>query len=186
MNTPQTLHNDIVWVNETQSEIYISCYKHTPENPLANIMVKELITMITYKPDNDYGPCYSKVSKDFTLEQLQKLKPFSNVVNQSLYTAMHAAKNAELRLGEINLKLQNNMVVNTLIGDDLWLSNSNESFNKQIIAYCFAGIETQMQPFSIYMLNDDKTALVETPYSTHNISDFILGNPQLFFDMFEE
>jgi hypothetical protein len=186
MDNNRKIESDIVWVNETQSEIYFSFYKHIPENPLANFKVKELNTLVTYNIDNTYGCCYSKHTKDYSIAEMLELEPFKNIWYNSFYTAMHAAKNADFKLGEISLLLQDDITAKTLLGDDLWLINTNEILNRQLIKYCFNGMEVKLQPFVIYMLNDESNALVETSYSTKCISDFILGNPQLFFEMPED
>lgn len=175
----------VIWLNETQSDFYLSFYNHSADNPLADLNVKKINTLVTYNSETgDYGPCYSSNLDKLGQGEDLLIGPFRIFLNQPLYNALQNLNNSALKLAEFDLQLENGICVSNLIPDDLLVTNSNPQMNTLLLRHELDIKEIpKMDPYRIYQFDRKSGTLEKTNHHTKDIIDFVICNPHLFFEI---
>lgn len=169
-------HNPLIWVNDDQSEFYMSQFDIHKDSFLDNLKIAEIMTIITNYPNGDYGQCYSIFSQEQNLNN-----PFDYLIGQTFSKALQHQLIYPFKYSEFDVLLSNMLRVRTVLNGDLYLENSTAFQNTTLILQQLKGIVRvkNLQPNRLYVIKKKK--VYPTQIFTENVVDFVLSNPLIFF-----
>jgi hypothetical protein len=169
-------HNPLIWVNDDQSEFYLSQFDINKDSFLDKLKIAEIMTIVTNYPSGDYGQCYSIFSREQNLNN-----PFDYLIGQTFTQALQHQLLMPFKYTEFDVLLSNMLRVRTVLNGDLYLENSTAFQNTTLILQQLKGIVRvkNLQPNRLYVVKKKK--VYPTQIFTENVVDFVLSNPQIFF-----
>jgi hypothetical protein len=166
----------LIWVNEEQSEFYLSHFDIHEYSFLDDLKIKELISVITLDHDGNYGECYSNLDP----RQSEDNNLVKDLVGRTYTQPLQSQIILPFYYAEYDVILNNGLGARKVLGDDILLYNSTPLKNfKLLLQQLDVKIRTiNMQPNKLYLL--DKNKLWPTQFSPTNILDFVLRRPEVF------
>jgi hypothetical protein len=166
----------LMWVNDDQSEFYLSHFDIHEYCFLDDLKIKELISVITLDSNGNYGDCYSNLDP----RQTEDNSLVKDLVGRTYTQPLQSQIILPFYYAEYDVILNNGLGARKVLGDDILLYNSTPLKNFMLLMQQLdVKIRTiNMQPNKLYIL--DKNKLYPTQFSPTNILDFVLTRPQVF------
>jgi hypothetical protein len=173
MNTKE---KPLIWVNDDQSEFYLSHFDLNEYSFLEDLKISSINTVVTIYPDGSYGDSYSILDPRQSLANC----PFNDLIGRSYTQPLQLQLILPFYYAEYDVKLTNGLGVRKVLGDDVLLQNSSALHNFKLVMQQLKVIvrTKNMQSNRLYML--DNKRLIPTQFSPKNIVDFVLRRPEIF------
>jgi hypothetical protein len=170
-------NNPFIWVNDDQSEFYLSQFDINEYSFLDKVKITSLIGVVTNFPNGSYGDCFSI----FDMDKNYAKTPFDNLIGQTFTHALQSQLLLPYKFSQLDVMLSNGLRVRTVLGNDIFFDNSKTIHNFTIVLQQLKKIVRvqNLQPNRLYIMHNKK--LYPTKFITENIVDFVLSNPQIFF-----
>ncbi len=173
MNTKE---KPLIWVNDDQSEFYLSRFDLNEYSFLEDLKISSINTVVTIYPDGSYGDSYSILDP----RQSPANSPFNDLIGRAYTQPLQTQLILPFYYAEYDVILSNGLGVRKVLGDDVLLQNSSALYNLKLVMQQLKVIvrTKNMQPSRLYRLDDKR--LIPTPFRPKNIVDFVIRRPEVF------